>query len=401
MDQTQDIGGRVLYRIQQLYQPPEYVKKASVDDLCGHIDNDGNRDVPLQAYGDPQRMLFPCHTAAATWVSMGFFAEKKANFKQFDAQSIEDRILHCAEIHGIRQQIEELRDKIASGEAFPEVVYGDDDYALIAGNERHYLMRNAEEVIKAADYVIKWRDQLPYEMRQQMADKVLNKAAKITMTLDHRHDDIQKLAGHGACLAKEACDMLIGRVQATIKGPGKLGEEQAAMQKLAETFQTNPSKLREPGVRCKLAAAVDAFDRRMGLANQYGPEFPRVEDVLFSITGEKMAAAVTEHCATVTGNIYKLADLDKLRVRDVADAMGSEMADAMTIDGIHVNSEKAAEIIPTLDRGFAQLFDNLMSTKLLSPVAKEASAQAQKINRQYLHDMAAQFHATQHNFAKC
>jgi len=93
MDQTQDIGGRVLYRIQQLYQPPEYVKKASVDDLCGHIDNDGNRDVPLQAYGDPQRMLFPCHTAAATWVSMGFFAEKKANFKQFDAQSIEDRIL--------------------------------------------------------------------------------------------------------------------------------------------------------------------------------------------------------------------------------------------------------------------------------------------------------------------
>jgi hypothetical protein len=382
MDQTRDVSGRQLYRINQLYKPPQFVKSASVDDLCGHD------DLPLQVFGDPRHRLFPCHTAAATWTSMAFFTEKKAEFRRDDAQLIEGRILHCAKVHGIERQVKALSEKIAKTVAGTEAELHDDDFAIVVGDERHYPMRNSIEVTKAAAYLVKWRDKMTYDLRQQMADKILQKSAQHGVSLGEMSDIIEKQAGHGACSAREASELIVNRVYASRKNAGDYSDAQTRMLKLAEEIVKFPSKIREPGMLCKLAATVDCFDRFTGLTNQYGPEFPRAEDVLFGLTGEKMASVIRDHCSTTSGNIYKLADLERVKIADVRERMGDDFANAVTTDGLRIDSEKAAAIVPTLDRGYADLFDRLLADTGIMPMAKEASAEAIKISHGFLKELA-------------
>jgi len=389
MDQTRDLSGRQLYRINQLYGPPEFVKNASISELCGE-----EGQLPPHVYGDPRHNLFPCHTAAATWTSMAFFQEKKAEFRRDDAQLIEARILHAAKVHGIERSVEALIEKIAQAKHGTEAELSDDDFALVVGSERHYPMRNPTEITKAAAYLLRWRHKMPFDMRQQMADKIMCKAAAVGVKFDDEtRYELEKQAGYGTCTSRECADLILSRVYASRKGPGPETPEQAALIKLAETITKSPSKIREPGALVKIAATIDMFDRKYGLVTQYGKDFPRPEDVLFGITGEKMASVAREHCSTTTGNIYRLSDLEKVKIAKVRDLLGDDFANAITSDGIHIDSEKAAEIVPTMDRGFADLFDKLMLQAGVRPIAKEASAESIKISREYLRELATRYQA--------
>jgi hypothetical protein len=387
MDQTQDLSGRNFYRLTKLCPPPEFVKKASVQDLCGE-------DLQPETYGDPRRRLFPCHTAAATWASMAFLLDKRAEFKPYDAEMIEERIMRCAAIHGITNSLTRLKeDFVKSAKTGTIEDFPDDIFAMIwpEGDKkvRRYPMRNALEVKAAAEYVFKYRDRMPFEMRQAMADKVLQKQAQFGVTFGPELNEyIEKQAGHGACSAKEAVELIYNRVQAT-KSSDKLNDLQIEMLKMARAIGEHPAQFREPGMRIKVASVIDQFDREHRLHGQYGPELPRIEDILFGITGKKMASVVNEHVSTTTGNLYKLADLERIKLGDVRDYFGDGLAEAFTSDGIHIDSEKAARIIPTLPRGDMEQLDRLMDDMGIKPMAKEASAQAIKISDNYLQDLAA------------
>lgn len=387
MDQTQDVSGQRLYRLTHLYGLPEFVKSASVKDLCG------DEQLPSHVYGDPRRRLFPCHTQAACWTSAAFFLDKQAEFRG-DAPLIWDRILHCATVFGINKAVEDLKEKVAANVPAPEADLADEDFALVSGHpdgtsERHYPLRNPLEVKAAADYLAAHRDAFPYEIRREFADRVLQKAAQLGVALPDE-DFIVKQAGHGACTAKEAAELLLGRFHATRLGPGPTNDLQKGILKLAQMVAQCPSKIREPGMRVKLARTVDDFDRAAGLVGQYGPALPRPEDVLFGLTREKMAAVAKDHTHTITGHIYKLADLERVRMDDIRDLMGEDFARELTSDGLRLDSEKAAAIVPTLPRGDAELFDRLMEGVGVKPIAKEASAYSTGISREYLRLLASQ-----------
>jgi hypothetical protein len=150
-----------------------------------------------------------------------------------------------------------------------------------------------------------------------------------------------------------------------------------------------PSNIREPGMLVKLAQTVEDFDKATGLFGQYGPGFPRPEDVLFELTREKMASAAKEHTSTVTGNVYRLADLERVKVADVKEMMGEDFAKELTSDGLRLDSEKAAAIVPTLPRGDAELFDRLMSGVGVHAIVKQASSYTTGFSREYLRQLAA------------
>src|SRR5262245_32358894 len=105
MDQTRDLSGQQLHRFNRLYGAPDFVKQADVSALCG------DTDLPPDVYGDPVHRIFPCHTAAATWASMAFFLNKKAELHEKDAEAIDHRIQHYAKYHGITNAISTLRQK--------------------------------------------------------------------------------------------------------------------------------------------------------------------------------------------------------------------------------------------------------------------------------------------------
>lgn len=386
MDQSRDLSGRDRYRLAELLDAPEFVKQAEEADLCG------DASVPTDAYADPVHRLFPCHTPAATWASTAFFLDKRASLNPRDIEFIDERLGYYAAYHEISHAIKAMRDKFASLNRKPVDTTNDDDYALVVKKSevdivRRYPLRNSTEVKAAAAYLHTHRDHFPFAIRRDWADKVLQKAAAYGVNLGEHADYIERQSGTGYCTMKTAVDAIKDRVNASRKGPGPLSELQGEMLKLAAEIEKAPARIHEPGVRVKLAGIIDSFDRTTGIWREYGDRLQRVEEVLFDLTAEKMASAVKDHVSTLTGSIYATSDLEKLSWDHVNTYMGDDFANAISKNG-KVSIEKAAEIIPTLDRGMALSFDAMMEAAGMQPAAKEAGI-SYELNREYLLQMAA------------
>lgn len=387
MDQTRDLSGRETYRLSQLFDLPTFVKEADVGALCGP------QDLPLECYAEPMRRLYPCHTPAATWMSTAFFLDKKASHRPADAESIQERLNYYAKYHGIGNSIKSLWEKAASLANPQELIYTDDDFGLVYEERgqkvRRYPLRNSGEVKAAATYLQEHRDSFPYKLRREFADRIMQKAAEHGTDIHEHNDYLERQAGYGACSSKVACEFLRDRVRASRNGAGSLNDTQNEMLNLAQLIEAQPSRLHSPGMLVKLAEVVDEFDRSTRLYRDYGPDLQRVEDVLFELTQEKMASAVKDHCSTITGNIYKLADIEQLPLASVRTYLGDDFAETVR-RGNQVDVEKMAEVVPTLDRELAGLFDDLMAQANKAPIAKEAGA-AVGFSRQYLVDMAMSY----------
>jgi hypothetical protein len=384
MDQSRDLNGQQLYRIVRTFPAPEFVKTASTVELCGE-------KLGSHMYADPVRRLFPCHTPAATWTSAAFFLTKKADFSPEDQRAIEDRLSYFGNFHQIGKQIHDLHEKAAALKP-KEATISDDDFAIVIKERdgtvtRKYPIRNGMEIKAATDYLHKYRDEMPFRVRQEIAEKILQKAASLGVTLGDSADFVEKQAGYGACSAKDCASLITGRVIASRKGPGPDGELQLEMLKLAKIILEKPSQLRQSGSLYKVAEIIDNFDRNNRL-QEYGPAFPRLEDVLFGVTREKMASVSKDYTTTITGSIYRLEDLERVKLAEVQAWFGEDIAESVTSDGLRVDSEKAAEVLPTLPRGDAELFDRMMSDLGLQPAAKEASHYTTGLSRDFLKELA-------------
>jgi hypothetical protein len=371
LDQANDVSGRETHRLTTLYAQPDFVKNAAQDKLSG------SDDLPRHLYADQRHKLYPCHTAPATWMSALFFADKKAQFDTKEAAAIQSRIHQAAEYFGIRGAVAELEEKVAASSAQNINSLPDSEFAIVwvsdvGGKERHWPLRNAEEVKFAAAHFKTFRDNFVFDDRHVIATKILEKAAEYNADVSGAEGSLELAAGLGACAAKVASDMIKDRVRLTSRQHAPLAGE---LSKLADVIDQNPERARTVEMRLKLASAVDNFDRSTNLYRLYDAGgLPRPEEVLFAIT-EKVARDFLDHnVETTTGNVYALDDLEKLAVEDVREWLGDDFADAVSAGGVYMDREKLAAIVPTLDRGMASMLDRLMQEKSDGPVVKSAAA---------------------------
>lgn len=386
LDHAHDVSGRETHRLTTLYPQPDFVKNAAQDRL------NGAADLPRHLYADQRHKLYPCHTAPATWMSALFFADKQAQFDVKEAGAIQSRIHQAAEYFGIRGAVVELEEKVAASATQDINSLPDSEFAVVwvsdvGGKERHWPLRNAEEVKFAASHFKTFRDNFVFDDRHVIATKILEKAAQYGADVSGADGSLELAAGLGACAAKVASDMIKDRVRLTRRQHTQLAGE---LSKLAEVIDQNPERARTVETRLKLASAVDNFDRSTNLYRLYGAAgLPRPEEVLFAIT-EKVARDFLEsNVETTTGNVYALDDLEKLAVDDVREWLGDDFADAVSAGGVYMDREKLAAIVPTLDRGMASMLDRLMQEKSAAPVVKSASAADSLLPLARLHELAA------------
>ncbi len=107
LDQRLDLNGQDIYRIVTFYGCPDFVKQASSTQVCGEP------DMPIHQFAEPTRRLYPCHTAAATWLSTAFFSEKRAEFSPGMAEQIQSRLRNAAQYFKIGSSIDDLELKVA------------------------------------------------------------------------------------------------------------------------------------------------------------------------------------------------------------------------------------------------------------------------------------------------
>jgi hypothetical protein len=373
LDQNQDVTQQETHRLTTLFPCPDFVKSAAQDRTHG------TANLPRHVYADQYNKLYPCHTAPATWLSALFFADKQANFNTKQATEIKERIHSSAKYFGILGLVEELEEKVAAAGAVTLDKLADTDFAIVwvgenGAKERHWPLRNASEVKYAAAHFNKYRDEFVYEDRRKIAEKILEKSAAYGADVsDHAHM-LSLTAGAGACAASVAADMLRDRATLVSRTNATAAAE---MHKLAQVVASNPENARAYETRVKLAAAVDEFDRANRLNTLYDDGgLPRAEEVLFAVT-EKVARDFTNaNVETTTGNVYALADLEKLAVEQVREWLGDEFADAVSAGGVYLDRDKLAAIVPTLDRGMAAMLDRLLQENKVAAVVQTKAAES-------------------------
>lgn len=376
LDQTADVNGQQLYRLTKLYPLPPFVKSASSTDIYGED------SLETHQFADPASRQYPCHTAAATYISTLFFMDKKAELDPDRVLYIEGRLDDFAFVHGIGERIKNLKEKLAEAASLPTQI-DDDDYALVlqasetpsGQKEAYYPVRNALEVKKAAEYLKDYQAEIPYRLRQRFAEKVLEKADKYGAGLGDLDDFLQKQAGHGAAASYEVAKLLFDRAR-LLKRAGKI-EYAIKVGELARTVAESQG-VKDQDQLVKLACLVDDVDRETGLSRML-LDLPAVEDVFFNLTVKKASQLRQAHLSTTSGNYYKLEDMDGLKLADVRSLMGEDFAEAVSTGGLFVSPEKVAEIVPTLPRNDAELFDRLLTSCGIHPVAKEAAYKADRM----------------------
>lgn len=387
LDHTQDISGRETHRLLSLYPAPDFVKNANHERLHGDREK-----LARHLYAEPFKQIYPCHTAAATWMSSLWFAEKRAEFDDKTAAAVAERLDASAKYFGIGGLIAALTEKVAADAGNELTKLSDESFAIVwrdevGGVERHWPMRNATEVKFAAAHFKKYRDEFVFADRHKIANNILDKALEYGADVSPAEGTLETTAGRGLCATKVAAQLLRGRAQLTRRTYANLSAE---MEKLATLIEANPGETQNEECRLKLASVVDQFDRETKLYRLYDDKgLDRPEDVLFAIT-EKVARDFTsENVETTTGNVYALADLEKLAVEDIRSWMGDDFASAISAGGVFTDRDKLAAIVPTLDRGMAAMLDRLMQEKKASPVATNAAAESlMPLDR--LYDLAAE-----------
>jgi hypothetical protein len=380
-DQTADLNGQQTHRITMLYGPPEFVKTAEHDQLCG------DDTTPHALYADSTRRRFPCHTKAATWLSAAFFYENRASTPAPLAARIEARIKQSADYFGIGEQVAELATTIAEATTSDMAKLADDRFAIVlqqpdGSKERHYPLRNAQEVKAAADYLTKYRDQLAFSDRRQMADKILGAAAKYGSNISGQIGVLEKAAGIGTCAASDAAQMIRAHVSAA--GRRCAADMRQALEKAAAMLVDDPASIQHFGTLSQIADVMDGFDRQYGLLVKYDKTLERPDDVLFAVSAKSAAELSNDLVGnSMTGAYYKRADLARVPLSDLAAALGDDFADAVGTAGAWPDTEKLAKIIPTLPRGDAELFDSVVAHAGIEPLAVESLTKASAVLAQH------------------
>lgn len=365
-DQYADPNGVELARLAKLYAFPDFVKSASVERVLTPQEH------PPHIYADPVHRQFPCHSAAATWLSGLYFEEKQAEYHPKDQKLIRQRLNGFVSFHGIRPAYDQMVARHAELYKTADDQLPDSAFALVwaddtGAKQRDYPLRNAKEVQAAARWLHEYRDHWPFAGRHVIATKILEKAAQFGASLAGLEEFMEKQAGRGVCDPAE--------VQAMIRDRALLaqGEERAGIEKLAETFNKMSRLHFVPEVLIKLAETMDTIDRGLGLTGKYTERIKRPEDVLFKATFTKAAAELANHCQLQTGTIYSKDTLAKVALDDVQSLFGQDFAQQVR-RGLDIDPEKLAAVASTLPRPDAQLFDAMMNDVGLHPQAEKAAA---------------------------
>ena len=388
LDHTQDVSGAEQHRLTQLYSPPDFVKKASHEQLCG-----GEERLPSHVFGSVGRRVYPCHTKAATWLSALFFADKQGQLPADEAEIVKSRLLKSAAHWSIQPAVEALWSKMAADATACESQLTDDDFAMVwttdAGDtERHYPLRNGAEVKMASQWFDINHSEFTFADKNTVASKILVKAAAYGVTVANP-ELLDRCAGFGACSAAMAADAWEKRAQLVRQSRPDYAEQ--ALQ-VAQSLRSDMPLFRERQQRVKLASLLDQFDRQTALHRLYDDGgLERPEDALFSITEKVASAFVDDHVQTTTGAVYEKTALDSLSITHVRQWLGDAFADE--VGGVMLDTTKLAALVPTLPRPAAAMFERMAQAAGVPSIARDKSAAVSGLSDDDTAALAAEYAA--------
>lgn len=367
LDHTQDLTGRDQYRLTQSYPPPDFVKTANHQQLYGDAES-----APNHAYAIQSLRLYPCHTKAATWMSALFLGDKEQHLPATAAAACKEHLRKMAHYWGIEQDVTALWEKMAADRQTPEPALTDEDYALVWQDgdrkERHYPLRNGLEVKTASEWFVKHHKRLNFSDKRAIADKILKQASRHGAAIADR-DLLDRCAGFGYCGKDQAVAAITKRAQLLRSRAPEYVEQ---VTKVAQSLEQATLEVRDHGRRIKIAEILDQLDHATGLNKLYDDGLERPEEVLFQVTEKVASDFLSSHVQTTTGAIYEKMALQSLNMSSVREQMGDDFAEA--VGGDRLDMDKLAEVLPTLPRPDASMFERLARSQGIKAAAVTKAA---------------------------
>lgn len=351
VDHVADTNGVELHAFAKLYDFPEMVKTA---DYHKTFKPEG---LPPSAYADERRRLFPCHTAASTWLSALYFTEKRGEYQPQEAARVEAKIDKAIDFWDIRPLVDRMLAQHAELHKNAEDSLPDEDFAYVwtdstGKKHRHWRLKNALDVRKAAEALYNYRDRIPFRERNAIANRILEKAAQYGAYLSKYETFIEKQAGRGLCDP--------AKLRNAIEYRAKLANDTAVereLRKLADMVHRAPAHMLDPGTLTKLAGLLEDIDRKLGI--QYNDTVRPPDEVVFEVTYKEAAEAADDMVPLTTGNVYSKRAFSNLRLADLREVFGADLAREVDDNG-RVDIHKLAELASTFPRPDAELFERLL-----------------------------------------
>lgn len=353
-------SNRKLAQLAQQVEFPDFVKQASMEHL-----RPGAETGP-GAFADSIRQDYPCHSREATWLSLADFAfhGKTANTENVNAVDL--RLRSFARHWGLESERENLNKLAADKNAN----LNDADFAWVYndGQVKHRSLRikNAAEIGQAVQYLQQHAGDIPFDDRKIIAERILNKAASISMllaTADRAYLEKQAALGVPESLTA-VVSLLQNRCRLLKNGHDETAQE---LSKVASAVAAVPSVLYDAEQLCKLARLLEQTDSISGILGQYTTVIPSPSDVLFAVTPTSKEASTTHVIKSASGNLYDATDLRSLKLADVRVAFGSKAVDQIR-DGIRVDVPKLASFLSSAPYDQVRVFEEGLASKGIQPV---------------------------------
>jgi hypothetical protein len=363
--QTDD--GRELHRLAKLYVLPAELGQVKLAELQPPA------NLGTQGFADDLNRLYPCFNRASTLLSSLYFLEKRGEIRRDLAPRVADRLNRAIHYFDLEDQVNQFERQYEANHKQAAEDLADSDFALVIEyddqpKQRMYPLRNATEVKAAADYLYRYRDQIPWDLRHTMAERIADKADEHLAALGSLESFVHKQAGHGVGRPSDIVKEI--RARSVV---AKKADMKSMLQTLAAEIEARPAELLTNDRLVKLAGTLEAVDRSIGLTHQYDLGWRRPEDVLFAGLFKQAAEEVKDLCPLLSGTTYSINSFARLPLDRVRETLGDQVANGSR-SGFDLDTRKFADIARTLPLGDAELLDRLLQDVGIEPVGHVASA---------------------------
>lgn len=356
-----------------IHDLPDYVKSASQEAVCG------DDTTPSRLFALPRSRQLPCHTKAATWTSLAYFANAGHLLDPEDAIKAASALAAAAEFWDLVAPAQELAQTALHAiktAAAPRPEPAPEDYAWTRTRpdgvtERHCPVRDAVEAKSAAAWVLTYQDRFAPADRRALAAGVLTRAEAVGADLGDAAEALEKAAGMGTCPHEGVVQLLRDRATLVAERYPWRAEE---LSKMASVVRSLPGV--DPGTDLLhlLDDQVRALDRETGLDLRYDRDVARPQETLFAVT-EKAAQTFTRcHVELPGGDVYRRDDLARLPADALTARLGSKVAAAACPVGLFVEPEPLVEALAALGPAALADFRKLAAEHGLKPVATGAQS---------------------------
>lgn len=349
-----------LHTLSQVYSMPDYVKQASMDDISEETLN----SLPNNVFADATQRCYPCHTKAATWVSLGYFLQDYNNIPDGKREELLDRFEKSAKYFGIMDDYVDLLSKTVALEKQATAVPKSTPVTL---TEQGGELESEAGICKAAAWLVAQRNRLPLQKRAEMAAKILKQADIFHVNLPQRKS-LEQTAGYGVNDPVEIISSI--RTRSSLVKKSEYSHQLLQLANSLGRFISSPFDK----VWVKVAYAIDDFDKLAGLIpSREAGKLPLPEEVVFTYPMTAIKEAEEESIQLTNGEIYSLNKLASVSRESYEDVLGPEVTDSM-FDFNMFDKEAAAEILPTLPRIDANALSDMLEREEVKPAAKVKTA---------------------------